>query len=184
MNTFSAKLCDQKQDTRAVTEMLYALKDDLCLLNREAAQKIVELCFKKGGVIGVYDGSLLCGMAGFFYGEPEQNFRNTDVAFLYVAGILPQYRLSRVFLRGLVFALQSFEMMGFQEFRLQARAIDPYTNKLYGRFANKLAESKSLRGDAVVTYGGMIDEALGYLQWSKRRRVLPQSADEVLTAVY
>ena len=152
--------------------------DDLCLSNREAAQKIVELCFEKGGVFGVYDEDLLCGMAGFFCGEPDQDFRNKEIAFLYVAGILPQYRLSRVFLRGLVFALRSFAAMGLREIRLQARATDPYTNKLYGRFAHKVAEGKSLRGDPVITYGGTIEDGLARLQW---RRPLRQSADELLT---
>jgi len=184
MNKIISKLCDQEKDQQAVTDMLYALKDDLCLPNREAARKIVELCFEKGGVIGVYDGSLLCGMAGFFYGEPEQNFRNREIAFLYVAGILPRYRLSRVFRNGLIFALQMFKGMAFQEIRMQARAGDPYTNGLYARFATRLGESKSLRGDTVFTYGGTIDDALSYLQRRKRRNYLSKHADELLAAVH
>jgi hypothetical protein len=181
MTTFTTKLCDREKDLSAVTDMLFALKDDLCLSNREAAQRIVELCFEKGGVFGVYDGDLLCGMAGFFCGEPDRDFGNKEIAFLYVAGILPQYRLSRVFLRGLIFALQTVEARGFQEIRLQARATDPYTNKLYERFAHKVAEGKSLRGDPVITYGGTIEEGLARLQ---RRRPFCQSADELLTPVH
>lgn len=183
MSNFTSRLCDQEKDQEAVTNMLYAIKDDLCLPNREAAQKIATLCFEKGGVMGVYDGALLCGMGGFFYGEPEQDFRNKEVGFIYVAGILPEYRLTRVFFRGLVFTLQTFAAIGLQEFRLQARASDPYTNGLYGRFAARLGEGKSLRGDPVITYGGPVDEALDRLQRKMRRPHLSRRTDSVLTAV-
>jgi hypothetical protein len=183
MNNFTSRLCDPEKDQDAVTDMLYAIKDDLCLANREAARKIATLCFEKGGVIGVYDGALLCSMGGFFYGEPEQDFSNKEVGFIYVAGILPDYRLSRVFFRGLVFTLQAFAAIGFQEFRLQARASDPYTNGLYGRFAARLGEGKSLRGDPVITYGGPVDDALAFLQRGMRWSHLARRADSVVTAV-
>jgi hypothetical protein len=141
----------------------------------------VQLCFAHGGVIAAYDGSLLVAMLGYFYGEPQCDYVNNDTAFMYVAGIREPYRLTRVFYKGLIFSLQHFQQAGAKAIKLQAEAANPYTNRLYGRFALPIAHSKSLRGKEVVTYGGSIEDALGYLLRGKRP--LFPSADELLTAV-
>ena len=58
--------------------------------------------------------------------------------------------------------------MGKREIRLQAEAANPYTNKLYGRFASFMYASKTLRGVPVNTYGGPIDTALNHLDLRRR----------------
>ena len=170
MKQITCRDCTREIDLPAVVDMLFAIKEDLCIPDRASAHRIVDLCFSQGGVIGVYDDQLLCGMTGYFCGEPELEFANKEIAFLYVAGILPSHRLSRVFHTGLVFALKAFQENGCAEIRLQARASDPYTNGLYARFARRLGESRSIRGDKVITYGGTVKEALNHLMRRSRFR--------------
>jgi hypothetical protein len=169
MTHYNFKLCTQN-DEPAVIDFLMTVKDELYLPDREAVVDMLNLIYAKGGIVGAFDGDTLCGMMGFFYGEPDQAYANTEVVFLYVAAIADEYRLSRVFHKGLSFALRTFEQMGKREIRLQAEAANPYTNKLYGRFASFLYESKTLRGIPVNTYGNSIDAALSRLDWRRRSR--------------
>jgi hypothetical protein len=181
MSHYTFEVCSQLVDQEAIVDLLFEIREELRLPDRQICQEIAGLCFAKGGVIAVYDGSLMVGMLGYFCGEPQFDYVNKETAFMYVAGIRDEYRLTRVFYKGLIFALQLFQKMGFKAIKLQAEATNPYTNKLYGRFAQPVAKSKSLRGKEVVTYGGSIEDALGYLLYGKRP--LAQSADELLAAV-
>lgn len=170
MDRYTIQLCDQKTDRNAVVDLLFALKEELLLDDRSTAEDVADRCFENGGVFGAYDeGKRLIGMCGFFYGEPDHDFRNKDVVFMYVAGILPEYRLSRVFHHGLIEMLQAFKEDGHHEIRLQAQATNPYTNGLYSRFAAKVGEGRSHLGRSVNTYGGTIDNALWYLRHGRRR---------------
>ncbi len=170
MPNFTFKSLVQAQDQKAVVDLVYSIKDELRLPDRATAEKVVNLCFEHGGIIGGYYGSQLVGMMGYFLGEPANDYRNKETAFMYVACIADEYRLSRLFRKGLLFTFREFRKMGLREIRLQAEANNPYTNRLYGRFAQPLGESKSLRGLPVITYGGTLDEALRYLE-PKRRSV-------------
>ena len=169
MNRYTFRVCDPTHGRDAVVDLLFALREELMLPDRPTAAKVADRCFENGGVLGAYDQGRLVGMCGFFYGEPDREFRNKEVAFMYVAGILPAYRLSRVFRQGLIHTLQEFKRSGRCEIRLQARTTDPYTNRLYSRFATRLGEGKSLLGRSVTTYGGSIDDALTYLRHGLRR---------------
>lgn len=172
MLNYSFKLCSDN-DTATLVDFLMTVKDELYLPDRAAVESMMALVFDQGGAVGVYCGQHLVGMMGFFYGEPAQSFANKEVVFLYVAAIDPAFRLSRVFHRGLKFALRELEKMGKTDIRLQAEAANPYTNKLYGRFASFLYASKSLRGVPVNTYGGSICHALNRLDLRRRRRATP-----------
>ena len=182
MSPYTFKVCNQMEDQEEIVDFLFDIREELYLPDRKVCREIVQLCFAHGGVIAAYDGSLLVAMLGYFYGEPQCDYVNNDTAFMYVAGIREPYRLTRVFYKGLIFSLQQFQKAGARAIKLQAEAANPYTNKLYGRFARPIAKSKSLRGKEVITYSGSIEEALGYMQRGKRRSVLPQNADELLTA--
>ena len=183
MSNYTFKSCVQNDDQEEIIDLLYELKDELYLPDRAVCQQITELCFANGGVIGGYDGDFLCAMMGYFYGTPECDYVNSEVVFMYVAGIRKPYRMTRVFLNGLIFSLQQFQKAGAVAIRLQAEARNPYTNKLYSRFACPTGRSKSLRGKVVITYSGSIKDALDYVQSGKRKCTLPKRADEVLTAV-
>ena len=167
MSSCTYKLCTRADETTLV-DFLMSVKHELYLPDREAIEQMMAIIFRQGGVVGAFCSGKLVGMMGFFYGEPGQSYRNKDVVFLYVAAIDPVFRLSRVFHQGLRFALREFEKMGKREIRLQAEAANPYTNKLYGRFASFIYASKSLRGVPVNTYGGPIDTALNRLDLRRR----------------
>jgi hypothetical protein len=177
MKNFIYKTCVPK-DQEAVTNLYFATKEALCLPNKAAAQKVTDLLFAKGHVIGGYHGDVLGGALGYFLGEPQYAYTNKEVLFLYVGAILPQYQLTRMFHQGLLFALQIHKGGRVKEIRLQAKADNLYTNKLYGRFAQPIAKEKSPRGVPVITYGGSIDDAIAYLTRGKRK-----SVHDLLTAV-
>jgi hypothetical protein len=174
MTSYTYKQCT-RDDEPAIVDFLMSVKHELYLPDRDAIKQMMTMIFKQGGVVGAFCGGELVGMMGFFYGEPGQSYHNKNVVFLYVAAIDPAFRLSRLFHQGLRFALQEFEKMGKREIRLQAEAANPYTNKLYGRFAAFLYASKSLRGVPVNTYGGPIDTALNRLDLRRRQRTAAQT---------
>lgn len=164
-----------------ITDFLFSIGDELYLPDRQAAKKVTDLCYEKGGFIAIYDGDTLCGASGYFIGEPQCDFVNTDVAFMYVAGILPKYRRSRLFVSGLAFALAEFEKMGLRTFRLQAETSNPYTNRLYARFATLRGQSRSIRGIGVNCYEG--NTALALRSVDCRKRPLTQTKKEPIAII-
>lgn len=175
MSNFTFKKSIQSEDQEAIVDLVFSIKDEFRLADREAAEKIVNISFEHGGVVSAYNGSQMVAMMGYFKGEPDKDYQNKETAFLYVACITKEFRLTRLFRQGLLFALREFRKMGLKEIRLQAEATNPYTNRLYSRFAQPLGESKSLRGHRVITYGGTLDEALRYLEPKKRPVLNPQA---------
>ena len=175
MTQYTFQFCTQENDQESIIDFLYALKDELFLPDKQAAQNITKLVFDKGGVVAGFHQTQLCAMLGYFLGEPDRQHANKEVAFLYVAGIAESYRLTRVFRNGLLFTLRGLQEFGVREIRLQAEAANPYTNRLYARFARPIGEGRSLRGVPVVTYGSLIDDALAYLDRRKRPFSQPQS---------
>ncbi|MCA9996529.1 MAG: hypothetical protein KDE56_12310 [Anaerolineales bacterium] len=162
---FSFRFCFPQIDRQTAVSFLYQNKEELHLADETAVSQVVDLVFDKGGVFGGFDRQQqMQGMLGFFFGEPQQEYRNKEVLFMYVAAIAPSYRLTRMFHTALTTALHEFQKMGLEEIRLQAEDIDRYTNKLYGRFAQPISEDVTIRGIKVITYGGSIENALAYLQ--------------------
>lgn len=166
-----------RRDEAVLADFIMTVKDELYLPDRAAVTAMLDLLYREGGICAVYDRDTICGVLGFFYGEPARDFGNKEVVFLYVAAIAPAYRLSRVFHYGLLSALRAFQRQGKREIRLQAEAANPYTNKLYSRFAACLYPGYSLRGVPVNTYGGEITQALAAL--NGRRRAARRRPDAV-----
>lgn len=168
MNTYTFKNLVQYQSSDAIIKLIFALKDELYLVDETAVQNVLDLCFQKGGFIVGYRQKTPCAMMGYFWGEPRLNFANREVAFMYMAGILKPFRHTAVFLQGLSFGLQTFQAAGAREVRLQAEKANPYTNRLYRRFAKPLSSDRSLNGKEVITYGATIEAALATLNFDSR----------------
>ena len=168
MSNYTYRILTQRDDEERITDLLLAVKDELLLPDREAAQRVTNLLFEKGGVVGGYHGTQLGGILGYFWGDPNEDFTDKRVVFFYVGAILDPYRLTRMFHNGLSFTLKELQTAGAREIRLQAEAANPYTNKLYGRFARPVAEGKSLRGVPVITYVASLTDALNYLCRGRR----------------
>ncbi len=177
MNNFTYRIC-QPDEKEAVTDVFYANREALCLPDRTAAEKVTTLLFTKGQVLGGYHGDRLVGALGYFLGEPQHDFANNEVLFLYVGAILPAYQLTRLFYHGLLYILQLYQGTAVTQLKLQADAANPYTNKLYGRFAQPIAKEKSPRGVPVITYGGSIENAITYLSRGKRARPAPATPQQ------
>ena len=152
-----------------------AKHEALCLPNRAYAVKITRRLFAGGHVLGGYHNDKLVGVLGYFLGDPEHHFANNNVLYLYVGAILPEYQLTRLFYHGLLFILNFYRGTAVTQLLLQAEKSNPYTNKLYGRFAQPIGEGKSPRGVPVITYGGTIENAIAYLSRGKRAQPTPTS---------
>ncbi|WP_420645153.1 hypothetical protein [Candidatus Leptofilum sp.] len=177
MKNFTYRTC-HFNEMEAVTDLFFASREELCLPDRTAAEKITNLIFTKGQVTGGFFENKLLGALGYFLGEPKRDFKNREVLYLYVGAILPGYRLTRLFHHGLLFTLQRYQGTDVTHLRLQAEKANPYTNKLYGRFAQPIAEEKSPRGVPVITYGGSIEDAIAYLSRGKRPKPKPQTPQQ------
>ena len=169
MTIYSGKKCVQHADQNAIVNLFDATRDELYLPDRNTVEQLINKCFSKGSVIGAYVKDELGGAMGYFYGEPDLNYVNKEVVFMYMAAILPKYRCSRLFHQVFISTLQQFQKEGKTEIRLQAEADNPYTNKLYSRFAEPIAEKKSLRGKRVIEYGASINDALQVLTRRRKR---------------
>ncbi len=177
MNNFTYRIC-QPDEKEAVTDVFYANREALCLPDLAAAEIVATLLFNKGQVLGGFHDDKLVAALGYFLGEPQHDYANNEVLFLYVGAILPEYQLTRLFHHGLLFALQMFQGTAVSQLKLQADASNPYTNKLYGRFAQPIAREKSPRGVPVITYGGSIEDAIAYLSRGKRPRPAPETPQQ------
>ena len=167
MKNFTYRQC-QPDEKEAVTDIFFANREALCLPDRPAAANVTELLFAKGYVIGGYHDDNMVGVLGYFLGEPQHDFANKNVLYLYVGAILPEYQLTRIFFHVLLFIVEMYQGTAVTQIRLQAESTNPYTNKLYGRFAQPLAREKSPRGVPVITYGAAIEDVMAFTSRFKR----------------
>ncbi len=125
---------------------------------------MTDILFTRGGITGGYYKNEMVGALGYFFGEPDQGFNNKEVLFLYVVGILPDYRATRLFDQNLAYTLRQMRGTCVTEVRMQAEVTDAYTNRLYSRFATPIGLGKSLRDKDVIIYRTTLEDALVYLQ--------------------
>ena len=177
-NNYVFNFCVPETDREVVIDFFVAVKDDLHLPDRKTVANLTDLVFAHGGVFGVYHENKMVGALGYFFGDPAHNFMNKEILFLYVAAILPDYRGTHMFSTGLSYFLRCMQTQPapVTQIRLQAEATNPFTNKLYGRFATPLGPGKSLRGNDVITYGATLEEALAALAGRKRPLSSPYNA--------
>lgn len=153
---------------------LNQLRDELYLADETAVYDVLERCYQRGGFLAGYAQGELCAVLGYLLGEPKKGYVNREVALLYVAGILKPYRRTGLFLQGLRFSLELLNEMDVCEIRLQAEAANPYTNRLYGRFAQPLGPARSLNDKEVITYGASVKQALASLELGKEPLAHPR----------
>ena len=168
MKTYVYKTCVAATDRDAVIDLFAAVKDELYLPNRDVIAKMSDFIFTNGGVTGAYQGDKMVGALGYFFGEPDRLFENKEILFLYVGAILSAYRGTHLFRDGLAYTLQQMQGSCVTEIRLQAETTNPFTNKLYSRFADPIGFGKSLRGKNVTTYGAVLEDALARLERRKQ----------------
>lgn len=162
LSKLTYRYCFKQIDELAIRRFLMAQKEDLLLEGETAVQKIIDLLFEQGGVLAIFDpAGEIVAMMGFFFGDPQKEFKDKETLYMYVGAIAKPYRMTRLFYQGMLFVMQKGHEMGMTLFRMQANIHDPYINKLYGRMGRPLGESKTLRGHPVMTYGGSILELLG-----------------------
>ena len=160
-------------DKPEIANLLWSLRTELLLDSYSAAEKVIDVSFEKGGALGGYIDDELVAMLGYFLGDPADGFADKGVGFIYVTGIARQYQMGRLFLRGMAFTMPFFKSIGIHAIRCQASVHDPYTNRLYSRFAQKLGQSVSLNGKPAIQYGSSLDDVLTYM---RRRQSLVEIA--------
>ena len=162
-------MCYPQIDRTVVGDFLTSIKRDLLLPDRDAAYKVVDTAFEKGGIFAGYDSAqkIQC-MTGFFFGDPAEDFKNKETAFVYVAAISSEFRLTRTFYVGMHFVFKQFEEIGLTRLRLQAAVDDRYNNRLYSRFVKPVGVGRTLRGHRVMNYEGSVADALAYFRPKSR----------------
>lgn len=161
LSDLTYRFCFKQIDETAVTNFLMTQQQELLLENRAAAQKVTNLLFENGGILAGFDPqNEIVGMLGFFFGDPADGYTDKEILFFYVAAIAKPYRMSRLFYMGMLMIMNKGKEMKLDRFKMQANIHDPYINRLYGRMAQPLGQSKTLRGHPVMTYGGTISDLL------------------------
>lgn len=106
-------------------------------------------------------GHLLCitdtdnrviGVAAYYYGTPEQEFRDKDVALVDMAIADKAYRGSRLFIQGLQYLVSTIieEHPEVQELRLAALAENDYLCRLYSKFTSARSVREGTHGKEIV----------------------------------
>ena len=163
------RVCFRQIDEDQITNILYQQKDELLLPDMAAVQQVSDLLFEKGGVMGGFDqNGQMQAILGFLFGDPNEAFTNKNLIFFYVAAIAKPYRKAGVFYKGLLAVLSECKGMGVDRYRMQGGLSNRYINRLYNKFGTPLGESKTLRGQPVMTYGGSLNETLS--QFQRRNR--------------
>ena len=162
LSELTYRFCFKQIDEDVLIRFLMTQRDELLLDGETAVQTVIDRLFDHGGILAAFTPqNEVVGLIGFFFGDPNHNFENKEMLFLYVAAISQRYRLSRLFFKGMMLVMRKGKEMRMTHFQMQANVHDPYVNKLYGRMGKPLFESKTLRGHPVMTYGGSIEELIG-----------------------
>ncbi|CAH1213332.1 hypothetical protein PAECIP111891_03952 [Paenibacillus allorhizoplanae] len=92
------------------------------------------------------------GIAAYYYGTPEQDFQDKDIAFVDVAIADKALRGSRLFVRGLLYMVNEIVQGGpeVQELRLAALAENDYICRLYAKFTSARSVREGTHGKEVV----------------------------------
>lgn len=155
------RVCFRQLDENQITNFLFNQKEELLLPDKASVKQVANLLFAHGGVIGGFDPKgQMQAMIGFLFGDPQEAYANKDILFFYVLAIAKPYRQTRVFYKSTLAAFYECQGMGIDQFRMQAGLNNRYINKLYSKLARPLGESKTLRGQPVMTYGGSFSEVL------------------------
>jgi hypothetical protein len=88
------------------------------------------------------------GIGGFVLGLPETKFGQKEIAVLANAYFLEEYQGNRTFLRGLQVLAEQIRDAGpdVKEVRLPTAASNAYTNRLYGKIADRIRTQETPYG--------------------------------------
>ncbi|KRE72956.1 hypothetical protein [Paenibacillus sp. Soil750] len=109
----------------------------------------------------VTQGNLICardadnrvvGIVAYYYGTPEQEFQDKEVALIDIAIADRGYRGSRLFVQGLQYLVNEIIEVHpeIQELRLAALAENDYLRRLYAKFTSTRFEREGTHGKEVV----------------------------------
>ncbi|KRF07192.1 hypothetical protein ASG89_17770 [Paenibacillus sp. Soil766] len=98
------------------------------------------------------DNNRVIGMVAYYFGTPEQEFQDKEIALVDIAIADKAYRGSRLFIQGLQYMVHEI-MEGnpqVEEFRLAALAENDYLCRLYAKFTSTRFERDGTYGKEVV----------------------------------
>jgi hypothetical protein len=110
------------------------------------------------------DNRRIVGLGAYYVGTPERDFADKEVAFVDVAIAHPEYRGTRVFLKGLAYMVACIrsDHPDVREMRLAALAENEYNCKLYAKFARFSYRREGSLGEELVFTTG-IEEISAFL---------------------
>ncbi|TDF97060.1 GNAT family N-acetyltransferase [Paenibacillus piri] len=98
------------------------------------------------------DDQRIAGVAAYYQGTPEQEFKDRDVASLDAAIMAKAYRGSRLFVQGLQYMLNTIieNHPEVRELKLAALAENDYLCRLYSKFAPPQSVREGTHGKEIV----------------------------------
>jgi len=106
-----------------------------------------------GHIITVKDGNGdIIGITAFFIGTEDEQFRNKQIAYVDVAVCTKEYKLSRIFMRGLSYLIRTLatEYPTVEQVQFAALIENEYLCKLYGKLTTSHFDRPGTIGDERV----------------------------------
>ena len=128
-------------------------------LDEEIIKKAMSLAFEKGKVyIAEKTSGVPLGLIGYTFGDPDEQYSDPAIAFVLFTLIKPDNRQTMAFIQGFTLIVQILQARGIREIRLKALKSNPYTNRLYSKFAEPKAEVLNMKGLPCILYTADISE--------------------------
>lgn len=133
-------------------------------VDEDSIKKAMSLAFEKGKVyIAEKTPGVSLGLIGYTIGDPDEQYSDSTVAFVLFTLIKPDNRQTMAFIQGFTLIMQFLQASGIREMRLKALKSNPYTNRLYSKFAKRKAEVLNMKGLPCILYTADISELQKWL---------------------
>lgn len=154
--TLNCQMCESEDDFAQAGLFLLAHKRDLHPSFSTVDMVALLYSYVTNGrlLFAADDSNRVAGIAAYYYGTPDREFQNKDVAWVDVVIFDKAYRGSRLFLQGLLYLVDRI-VEGHpevQEVHLAALEDNAYLRRLYSKFAEAGGVREGTHGREVVFY--------------------------------
>ena len=152
--TIHCQRCESDDDYAKVSLFLLAHKHDLHpAISTLEMVSLIYSYVTQGHLVKVTDAdNQVIGAAAYYFGTPDQEFLNQEVALLDVAIFDQARRGTRAFLQGLQYLVREIVdgNPAVKEIQLAAQADNHYLCRLYGKFARASFTREGSHGQEIV----------------------------------
>lgn len=168
--------CRYEKHFEECVRLFVELKDDFGenAVDDDIIRKSVSIAFEKGKVyVAERAPGEPFGLVGYTFGDPDEQYRDPAVAFVLFVMLKPDNRQTMAFMQGFAIMAQYLQASGVREMRLKALKSNPYTNRLYSKFAERKAEVLNMKGLPCILYSADVAKLQDRLPGLGRKRLVP-----------